>query len=161
MKSFKLIILVLSILFLKLNAFAGEDVSTQDKTEINQTIDNYVKGIDTRNSSDLSKVLIPDGSIIVLNKITNSVDSYSASKLIDMVKNGQKGGWSRNVTINNVNLEGNTAVVDVDIKDARLKESGFISLIKENGTWKVASEVATLQLNKWNKTIYFVKEKKY
>jgi|GEM_PF-1188728 hypothetical protein len=148
MKSFKLLIIVLSFLFLNLNVFADEDASNQDKTEINQAITNYVKGVDTRNSSELSKILIPDCSIIILNKITNSINSYTASQLIDMVKNGQKGGWTRDVTVNNVNLESNTAVAEVDIKDARLRESGFISLVKESGTWKVASEVATLQLNK-------------
>ncbi|MDR3611099.1 MAG: nuclear transport factor 2 family protein, partial [Ignavibacteriaceae bacterium] len=63
-------------------------------------------------------------------------------------KGGQKGGWQRNVNIGDVDINGNTAVAKVDITDSKLKESGFVTLVKDNGSWKIASELSTLKLNK-------------
>ena len=76
------------------------------------------------------------------------MDHYSGDQFISLVKNGQKGGWVRNVTINSVDTDGSTAMAKVDITDSRLKQTGFFTLVKNNGSWKVASAVTTLELNK-------------
>jgi hypothetical protein len=138
---------VLSVLLISVSLFAA-NMLKEDKTDIEQTITNYVKSVDSRNADNLSKALLNTGSVITLNNITNTLDHYSGDQFINLVKNGQKGGWVRNVTINSVDTDGNTAIAKVNITDARLKQTGFFTLVKDNGSWKVASEVTTLELNK-------------
>ena len=141
------ILTVLSVLFISVSLFAGNMVK-EDKTDIEQTITNYVKSVDSQNADNLSKSLLSTGSVITLNSITKTVDHYSGDQFINLVKNGQKSGWVRNVTVNSVDTDGNTAIAKVDITDAKLKQTGFFTLVKDNGNWKVASEVTTLELNK-------------
>jgi hypothetical protein len=138
---------VLSVLLISVSLFAA-NMLKEDKTDIEQTITNYVKSVDSRNADNLSKALLNTGSVITLNNITNTLDHYSGDQFINLVKNGQKGGWVRNVTINSVDTDGNTAIAKVNITDARLKQTGFFTLVKDNGSWKVASKVTTLELNK-------------
>ena len=141
MKSIKILVFAL-VLGLSYSLFA------EDKSDIEQTITSYVKSIDTRNIDLLNKTVISNASIVTVNNLTNNLDNYSSSKLVSLVKDGQKGGWQRNVNIGNVEINGNTAVAKVDITDNKIKESGFVSLVKDNGSWKIASELSTIQLNK-------------
>ncbi len=141
---------ILLVLFLMLSfvTLAENNPLQENKSNIEQAVTTFVKSVDNRKVDDLSNTLLSDGSIIIVNTLTKKVDNYSGKQFIDLVKNGQKGGWVRNVSVNSVDTDGNTAVVKVDITDARLKQSGYFTLVKDNGTWKVASEVATLGLNK-------------
>ncbi|MHB8854250.1 MAG: nuclear transport factor 2 family protein, partial [Ignavibacteriaceae bacterium] len=102
----------------------------------------------SKNSAELQKTLFADGSILTYNTFSNKIEHYSADQFINLVKSGQKGGWVRNVNFVSVDIDGNTAIAKVNITDPRLKETGFVTLIKDNGTWKVAGEVSTLGLNK-------------
>ena len=148
MKSYKFLLTVFSILFLTIAINAGENPAKEDKGDIEQTISSFVKSIDTQNANDLSKAILSNGAVVTLNSITNKMDNLTASQLVDRVKNHQQGGWARNVTVSSVDVDGNTAMAKVEITDARLSQSGFVTLVKENGTWKVASEVTTLALKK-------------
>jgi hypothetical protein len=138
-----------SILLLASSVFAGtNDVKKEDKGDVEQVVTNFVKSVDTRDAGSLSKSVISGGNIYTYNQIANKLDNYTASQFVDLVKNGQKGGWARTVSISSVDVEGNVASAKIDITDSRLKESGYVTLIKDNGTWKVATEVTTLSLNK-------------
>jgi len=141
-----LIILGLSILF-SCQIYAG-NFPTKDQTEIEQAITEYVKSIDNRNIDLLSNSVLPLTSIVIVNQLTNKLENYSSSQFVSLVKNGQKGGWQRNVTFGPVSIEGNVAVAKIDITDLKIKESGFVTLIKDNGTWKIADHVSALQLNR-------------
>lgn len=147
MKTVKILTLVL-FLILSFSTFAANNPYKEDKSDIEQAVTTFVKSIDNRKADDLSKTLLSNSSIIIVNSITNKIDNYTGQQMIDLVKNGQQGGWSRNVTVNSVDTDGNTAMAKVDITDSRLKQSGFFTLVKDNGVWKVAGEVATLGLNK-------------
>ncbi len=142
------ILTVLSVLLFSVSLFAGNNMLKEDKAGIEQTVTNYVKSVDSCNADALSKTLLNNGSVITLNSITNNLEHYSADQFINLVKNGQKGGWVRNVAINSVDIDGNTAIAKVNITDARLKQTGYFTLVKNNGNWKIASEVTTLELNK-------------
>ena len=142
------ILTVLSVLLFSVSLFAGNNMLKEDKAGIEQTVTNYVKSVDSRNADALSKTLLNNGSVITLNSITNNLEHYSGDQFINLVKNGQKGGWVRNVAINSVDIDGNTAIAKVNITDARLKQTGYFTLVKNNGNWKIASEVTTLELNK-------------
>ncbi len=139
---------MLSFVLLSVTTFAGQAPAANDQSDVQAAVNNYIKSIDTRNSSGLEKVLYDNASIVTYNKITNKVEHYTANQFLDMLKNGKKGGWTRNVNINSVDVSGNTAMAKVNITDSRLNQSGYFSLIKTDGGWKVASEVTTLELNK-------------
>jgi hypothetical protein len=141
------IVLIISILFLSQIIYAG-NLLVQDQTDIEQAITEYVKSVDNQNVDQLSKSVLPSASIVTVNQMTNKVDNYSSTQFVTLVKNGQKGGWQRNLAIGNVTIDGNIAVAKYDITDSKIKESGFVTLIKENGTWKIAGQVSTVQLNK-------------
>ena len=139
----------LSVLFLVSAVFAGDNSSKkEDQGDVEQVITNFVKSVDTRDAGALSKAVIPSANIFTYNQIANKLDNYTASQFVDMVKNGQKGGWTRTVSVSGVEVDGNIASAKVDITDPRLKETGFVTLIKDGGTWKVATQVTTLGLNK-------------
>lgn len=142
MKSIKFLAIVVCLL-IPFSLFAQAD-----QEGVETTVTNFVKSIDTNNADALSKIVIPGGSIMIINDFKKDVEHYSTDQYVSMVKNKQVGGWTRNLNISSVKVDGNTAVANVDITDARLKQTGFITLIKDNGAWKVASQVTTLQINK-------------
>ena len=141
MKSIKILVFAL-VLILSHSLFA------EDKGDIEQTITSYVNSVDTRNADALNKTVLSNASITTVNEITNNVDNYSTAQFVNLVKNGQKGGWQRNVNFGNVDITGNTAVAKVNITDSRVKESAYVTLVKNNGSWKIASQLSTLKLNK-------------
>ena len=139
----------LSVLFLASSILAaGNDIKKEDKGDVEQVITNFVKSVDSRDAGTLSKSVISNANILTYNQIANKLDDYTASQFVDLVRNGQKGGWTRTVNVSSVDVDGNIASAKVDITDPRLKESGFVTLVKDDGAWKVASEVTTLSLNK-------------
>ena len=137
------------VLFVLSTIFAGENnVKKEDKGDVEQVITNFVKSIDTRDANTLSKSVISGANIFLFNQISNKLDNYSGSQFVDLVKNGQKGGWIRTVSVSLVDVDGNIATAKINITDARLKESGYITLIKNDGLWMIATEATTLELNK-------------
>ncbi len=148
MRQLNIMLTLLALLFVAVTVNAAEKTYDQDKGDIEQTIDSFVKSVDSQNADALEKSMVENGAIVTLNTITNKVDNYSTNNFVNLVKNGQKGGWVRNVTVNSVDIEGNTAIAKVEISDARLSESGFITLVKEGTNWKIASEVTTLEIKK-------------
>ncbi|MCL5028077.1 MAG: nuclear transport factor 2 family protein [Bacteroidetes bacterium] len=147
MKTLKILILV-SFLLLSFSAYAENKFIKEDKGDVEQVITSFVKNVDSRNADELSKTVLPTASIVTINDLTKNLDNFSASQFVNLVKNGQKGGWQRNVHVSSVEFDGNTAVAQVAITDSRLKESGYFTLVKDNGSWKIAGQVTTLQLNK-------------
>ncbi|MDR3628169.1 MAG: nuclear transport factor 2 family protein [Ignavibacteriaceae bacterium] len=140
---------ILSVLLLASSIFAGgNNLVKEDKGDVEQVITNFVKSVDVRDAGALSKSVISTANIFTFNQMANRLDNYSASQFVDLVKNGQKGGWTRTVSVSAVDVDGNVASAKIDITDSRLKETGYVTLIKDNGTWKVATEVTTLGLNK-------------
>ncbi len=148
MKTTKTLLLAISLLLLPLSAFAASSSSSSDQSDVEQAVTNFVNSVDSKNSAELQKVLFTDGSFLTYSTFSNKIEHYSADQFINLVKSGQKGGWVRNVNFVSVDIDGNTAIAKVNITDPRLKETGFVTLIKDNGTWKIAGEVSTLGLNK-------------
>ena len=146
MRHYNFMLILFALLVTSVTIMAAEKTYVQDKTDIEQTINSFVKSVDSQNADALEKSMIENGAIVTLNTITNKVDNYSTNKFVDLVKNGQKGGWVRNVNVSSVDVDGNTAMAKVEITDARLSESGFFTLVKEGNGWKIASEVTTLEL---------------
>lgn len=148
MKTIKSLVVLFSLILIPISTFAGAKMAGEDQSNVEQTVSNFVKSVDNRNTSELQKTLFNDGSFLTYNTFTNKVEHYTANQFVDLVSSGQKGGWERKVDFNSVDVNGNTALAKIAITDSRIKETGFVSLIKDNGTWKIASEVSTIELNK-------------
>ncbi len=142
MKSLKYLIVVLSLL-IPLSLYAQAD-----QEGVETVVSSFVKSIDTNNSDALSKIVVPGGSIMVINEFKKDVEHYSTDELVNMVKNKKAGGWTRNLDISSVSVDGNTAVAKIVITDARIKQTGYLTLIKNNGSWKIAGQITTLGSNK-------------
>jgi hypothetical protein len=119
--------------------------SPADDEEVKQAVENYSKGIDNRDVDMLGKVIYSKAHFVNYNKITNEVVEVDNKSLVNMVSKGKAGGWSRDLNISSVDVNDNTAVAKVEMKDAKLKQSGFLTLIKENGSWKIANGVTVLE----------------
>ncbi len=148
MKTIKSLVVLVSLILIPISSFAAANMAGEDQTNVEQTVSNFVKSVDNRNTSELQKTIFTDGSFLTYNTFTNKVEHYTANQYVNLVNSGQKGGWERKVEFSSIDVSGNTALAKVAITDPRIKETGFISLIKDNGTWKIASEISTIQLNK-------------
>lgn len=146
MKLAKIIFGLSLIMFIA--AFAQAETNPADVQAVKLTVEKYVQGTDTRNVDELEKVLYPNCDFVTQNKITNKTVEMNDGEFIDLVKGGKAGGWTRNVNVNSVDINGNTAAAKVEITDSKLKETSYLALIKDNGTWKIVSGVSTLETNK-------------
>ena len=131
-----------SLLLLTISVYAANNPSEQGAVE--QTITKYVNGVDSRKADLLENTLYQKANLVTYNSFTKKIEDYSASQFIELVSNGNKGGWKRDVNVVSVDFEGNTANAKVEITDARLKKSGYFSLVKDNDGWKIVSGVFTL-----------------
>lgn len=147
MKNVKIILTSLMLLLMTFASFAANN-SGNDEQAVKQSIETFVKGVDTRNVDAIKNVISSDASFVTVNTLTKKNEEYSHDALVDMVKSGKMGGWARTLTVSTVDVNDNVAMAKVEMTDARLKRTGYISLVKDNGAWKVVSEVTTLGLNK-------------
>ncbi len=135
------------ILLLTITTYAYND-NPPDKDAVKSTVQKYVNSVDTKDVSALQNTFFDKGTISIYNTFLNKVDSYSLSDFVDMVKSGDKGGWTRNLDIKSVEVNKNTAIADIDITDPKIKQEGFVTLVKDNGEWKITGAVFSLGSNK-------------
>ena len=144
MKSIRISLAVLSI-FLFSSAYAKSLVITSDDEAVRQVIENYSKGIDSRDTGILENVIYPNAHFLNYNKVTNQISETSNEELLALIRKGKAGGWQRELSISSVEVNENTAIAKVEMKDAKVKQTGFLTLVKENGTWKIMSGAYTLE----------------
>ncbi len=115
------------------------------KDEIEKTINSYVQSADSRDAGLLEKTLYSDAMLVTYNKITNKMSSQTSGEFVDQVKAGKAGGWKRNLEVSSVDGNDNVASAKVLISDNRLKQTGYLNLIKDGKDWKIVSGVFTLE----------------
>ena len=139
------LILGLTMLLLLPATYAMKLNNPADVEAVKQVIQDYVKGTDSQNVDLLEKVLYPAGNYYSFNAITNKVSQMTNNEYLDRVKKRQTGGWERQLDINSVDVNDNTAIAKIEVKDARMKQHGYLTLIKEDGKWKIMSGAYTLE----------------
>jgi len=144
MKSLGISLVILS-LFLFSSVNAKNLINSGDDEAVKAVIENFSKGVDSRNVETLEEVVYPGAHFLNFNKVTNKITEMTNEELIELVKKGRAGGWTRELSINSVDVNENTAIAKVEMKDAKLKQTGFITLVKENGSWKIMSGAYTLE----------------
>jgi hypothetical protein len=120
----------------------------KDEADVRQALSNYYSAIDDRNSSVVEQALYQDATVLTINTITNKTSKFSAADLIDKVKKGGLGGWKRDVKVDNVDFNDKAAIAKVEIADAKVKQISFVTLVNDEGKWKIVSDVSTLSSNK-------------
>jgi Putative lumazine-binding len=142
----KVVNLTLGLMMLLLPlTYAMKVNNPADEEAVKQVIQEYVKGTDNRNIDMLEKVLYPTGNYFSYNTITNKVSQMSNDQYLEKVKKGQTGGWERQLNINSVDVNDNTAIAKIEVSDARMKQHGYLTLVKEDGAWKIMSGAYTLE----------------
>jgi hypothetical protein len=144
MKSLGISLVILS-LFLFSSVNAKNLINSGDDEAVKEVIENFSQGVDGRNVETLQEVVYPGAHFLNFNKVTNKITEMTNEELIELVKKGRAGGWTRELSINSVDVNENTAIAKVEMKDAKLKQTGFITLVKENGSWKIMSGAYTLE----------------
>jgi hypothetical protein len=139
------LLLAFMVLLVFSSAFAKPSSNPADVEAVKQVIHDYVKGTDTRDVGTLEKLLYPSGNFYNYNKLTDKTSEMTNDQFLDQVKKGVAGGWIRQLNINSVDVNDNTAMAEVEITDARIKQYGYLTLVKENGNWKIMSGAYTLE----------------
>ena len=148
MKSAKILLTSMMLLLMTFASFAANNNPSNDEQAVKQSIETFVKGVDSRNVDAIKNVISSDASFVTVNTLTKKNEEFSHDGLVDQVQSGKMGGWVRNLSVSSVDVNDNVAMAKVEITDARLKRVGYISLVKGNDGWKIVSEVSTLGLNK-------------
>lgn len=139
------LIVGLSMLLLIPSTYAKKSNNPADVEAVKQVIQDYVKGTDSQNVDMLEKILYPSGNYFSFNTVTNKVSQMTNDEYLDRVKKKQTGGWERQLNINSVDVNDNTAMAKIEIQDARMKQHGYLTLVKEDGKWKIMSGAYTLE----------------
>ena len=142
----KIVNLILGLTMLTIfSTYAMKQNNPADVEAVKQVIQDYIQGTDTRNVDALENILYPTGNYFNYNSVTNKVSQMTNDQFVEKVKKGQTGGWERQLNINSVDVNDNTAMAKIEINDARMKQHGYLTLVKEEGKWKIMSGAYTLE----------------
>ncbi len=142
----KIVNLILGLTMLTIfSTYAMKQNNPADVEAVKQVIQDYIQGTDTRNVDALENILYPTGNYFNYNSVTNKVSQMTNDQFLEKVKKGQTGGWERQLNINSVDVNDNTAMAKIEINDARMKQHGYLTLVKEEGKWKIMSGAYTLE----------------
>ncbi len=145
----KIVKLILGLTMLTIfSTYAMKQNNPADVEAVKQVIQDYIQGTDTRNVDALENILYPTGNYFNFNSVTNKVSEMTNDQFLEKVKKGQTGGWERKLNINSVDVNDNTAMAKIEISDARMKQHGYLTLVKEEGKWKIMSGAFTLESSK-------------
>ena len=142
MKALKFLSAIL-VLFLSVSGFA-ENPDQAEESAVKQAITNYFSGIDSRNPEIVGHSLDSDATVLSINNISNKTSRLSADDVIIQVKKGTLGGWKRAVKFDNLDFNGKTAMAKVELSDAKVIQTGYVSLVNDNGEWKIVSDVSII-----------------
>jgi hypothetical protein len=141
-----LTVLAILVLAFLSSTNANKFPDSDDSEAVKKVIQSYAESIDKRNAKALEEVIYTNAQFINFNKATNQLTETNEEALVDALEKGKAGGWTRQLNINSVDVNGNTAVAKVELTDAKLKQTGYVTLIKDNGSWKIFNGVYALEV---------------
>jgi hypothetical protein len=116
---------------------------TTDQEAIRQTIKTFAKAGDTQNVDDFESIL-DENYQVIMNRLFGSEHTVimPRSDYLAKIKAKEFGGGKRSVTIEHIELNGNTAVAKVLLKGSEISFRSLISLVQSaNGTWQIVSDM--------------------
>ncbi|WP_420321851.1 nuclear transport factor 2 family protein [Flagellimonas sp.] len=115
----------------------------EDVNAIKKTITNFSKAGDTNNVKEL-ETLLDANYRIVMNQLFGSTEVSVVPRSVYLQKIGSKewGGDKRELTFDNIVVNGNTACAKVIMKGQKSTFQSLLLLVKDNkGSWKLVSDV--------------------
>ncbi len=128
-------------LILSVNTFASEDMQA-----ITTTIFAFAEAGDENNADELANYL-DENYRIVMNQLFGSetVSIMDRQTYLDKIKSKEFGGDKREVIIESITLNGNTAYVKVIMKGKMMSTISLIGLVKnKDGIWKLISDILVI-----------------
>ncbi len=129
------------LLFLVLSVSCKAQITDQDA--IKETVTAFSKAGDNNNVQALEKHL-DQHYRVVLNRLFGSktVGVVSKTQYLEKIKTKEWGGDSRNLTFEDIVINGTTASTKVTFKGKKATIVSIIILVKnEKGIWKLVSDI--------------------
>ncbi len=115
--------------------------------KIKKTINTFSEAGDNNDSEQLAKVL-DDNYRIVMNRLFGSTEVSVMTRLVylDKIKSKEFGGDKRELKIDDVLVNGNTASAKVLFKGQKMTSTSLIILLQDRaGVWKLVSDVPVIK----------------
>ena len=116
-----------------------------EETTIRAVLENYWKAADNRDISMLDQVFHEDYQVIALTadgrRIINKED------YLGLIKAGKIGGTKRDFELTNLSVEGVVAQGRLLLKGPAVTFQDHITLTREDGTWRLVSNVTEVVPN--------------
>lgn len=148
MKTTKILSILLLTFFFTASSFAASKLSEQDAAAVKKAVQEFVKSTDARDIAGLEKALSEKATFVNTNGISNRTSEFSYGEYLSAIREGRVGGWERQLEILNIDSHGNTAVAKIACKDSRMTQTGYVTLVKEGGNWKIISSAFYMSKNK-------------
>jgi hypothetical protein len=117
----------------------GQYETQPEVDAVKQVVKEYVKSIDKKMPDNLEKLLMYDASIIGYDNILLKEKNFDREGFVDQLVEDKIGGYDRNLNIVSVDINDRTAMAEANITDTKVDQKEYISLIKNNGKWKIAN----------------------
>lgn len=134
---------IMFLLAISVTTVANNNTPVEEES-VKQVVSDFITGIDTKDVSLLENVLFDGGRFVDIN-VVKKVKTFSSSELLEEVKAGKLGGWKRNYEITSVELTDDVAFAKVQIKSSKITQQQFVSLVRVDGIWKVASSCSSME----------------
>ncbi|HVO73830.1 MAG TPA: nuclear transport factor 2 family protein [Ignavibacteriaceae bacterium] len=138
------LVVFIILALLSINSFAEAKDNNSNESAIKEAVTNYLSGIDNRDTKTVENLLASTADVITVNTVTNKTNEFSHDDMILQLQKGQLGGWKRDVSFASIDYNNNTAVVKVEVTDQKLLRTSYISLVNEEGQWKIVSDVSSI-----------------
>lgn len=134
----KIMIIAAVILCSSVSMFASANLPLEEEA-VKQVVTQYMDGVDNKDISSLESVILENGTFTDVNNIAKVVSSYDAAELYSKIRNRRLGGWKRNYEIKSIDAESDIAFVKVEVDVKNMLQYQYVSLVKVEGKWFVAS----------------------
>jgi Putative lumazine-binding len=145
MKVAKGISVAMLIIAFSFMTFARTSSSSNEDSTVKLAVEKFVSASQDKNSKDLESILSDNFSFFNYNSITKEGAQMTKGDYINNIKKGAIGGWVSKLNINSIDVSDNTAMAKIELVDTRVKQSGYLTLIKVNGEWEILNGVYTLE----------------
>ena len=141
--------LIKSALLILLGIFFSNLSQAQqvEVTAVRQTILSMAKAADQSNATELDQYLDTNYRV-VMNQLFGSTEVSILSKAVylEKIRNREFGGDTREISIDHVVINGNSASAQVTFAGTKLTFVSLITLIKDQGgQWKLIGEIPTVR----------------
>ena len=133
--------------YLSLIAITGVTAQTADEEAVKKVIVAFSEAGDKNNVEVLEKCL-DDNYRVVMNQLFGSKEVTTIPKevYLEKIRTKEFGGDTRKVTIEQVTLNGSTAMAKVIFQGSKLTFNSLIVLLKdEKNTWKLLSDIPIIR----------------